>query len=172
MGSQVADFADAQHKVHIEIQEEDGDGEWRSTKDFEYKAGKTTTLKARLKVPEELEDMSPPQYVMETSAGAKLDPPFCEGRRSTGDGMNIVTVEIDGTEDRIELWAGWARGYEQVKLTKTSLLYKAGVAREEEEEEEDEDYEDSEDEGEEDLEDDDEVWGDEEDSDDEDEEEL
>jgi hypothetical protein len=54
-----------------------------------------------------------------------LDPPMCISVRSFAQVWNSEsTVTIDGTQDGIELWAGWARGFEVVKLTKRIVLRK------------------------------------------------
>ena len=131
MGAEIMDFEDSRHKVYIEVKGPE-DTEW--TVGYEYKGA--TTLKARLKVPDSFEDSSF-EFVIESTEGAKLEPPFCEGRRSVGREWNAeVDVNIDGTQDRIDLWAGWARGYEQVKLTQRTVLWKQGAKPDDYEEEE------------------------------------
>ena len=80
---------------------------------------------------------------MESTPGATLDPPMCKGKRSFArEWDSEITVKIDGTEDHVELWAGWARGFEPVKLTKRIVLWKKGMMNSnfEDEDEDDEDY--------------------------------
>lgn len=145
MGSEVMDFEDARHKVYIETQE-GPDSDWL-TKGYEFDSTGRTLLRVRLRVPDELLD-EPIMFVIESSSGGGLKPPFCEGRRAVGRKHDEeITLSIDGAtaNDRIDLWAGWARGFEQVKLTKRTVLWKKGTKPEHYEEDDDE--EDDEDEG-------------------------
>lgn len=124
MGADIVDFEETRYKLYVEVRTAT-DREWR--RDYEYDG--PTTIQARLKVPEIMEDSSL-MFVMESTTGATLNPPVCDGMRSVGRAWDSeVEVKIDGTEDRIDLWAGWARGFEPVKLTKRTILWRQGVER-------------------------------------------
>ena len=126
MGTDILAFEDTRYKLYIEVQDPDT-LQWSHVSDFEYTG--PTSVKARLKVPPKMQD-STIMFVMESTEGAKLDPPMCKGKRSFArDGDAEITVKIDGTQDRIELWAGWARGFEPVKLTKRIILWKKGIEK-------------------------------------------
>jgi hypothetical protein len=137
MGAAIMEYDEAEHKVYVEIKGDDDDA-W-TTNGFEYNDG-DTTVTARLKIPDVLNDTGDAvMYVMETTDGATLSPPFCKGRRGVGRQHDYeITVAIDGSKDRVELWAGWARGYEAVKLTKRTVLWKKGKKPDHYEEDDDE----------------------------------
>jgi hypothetical protein len=128
MNYKVRTHEDATHKVGIEVRKE-GTEEW--TTNFFYPKNEVTTVQARLKVPSPLEKQTV-QYVMETTPGAQfVDPPMCEGRRSFARNHDDhVTLEIQGTSDSLELWAGWASGFDVVSLTNRLVLRQEGAAEE------------------------------------------
>lgn len=120
MNYQVLLPEDAPHLVHIEVS---ADGEtW--TDSFSFPAEAKTSIRARLRVPEELirRDV---QYVIEsTNGGTFHDPAMCDGVRSHASAHDeSVGLVIDGSvSERIELWAAWASGHEAVSLTPRLLL--------------------------------------------------
>ena len=139
MGAEILEFEDTRYKLHVEIKGPD-DLTWSHHSKYEYDG--PTTVKARLRVPQAMEGTSI-MFVMESTPGATLDPSMCNGKRSFGrEWDSEITVKIDGIQDSIELLAGWARGFEPVKLTKRIVLWKKGVRKGDVEEDEDEDDED------------------------------
>lgn len=143
MGADIIAFDDTRYRLHVEIKGPE-DLTWSHYSNFEYTG--PTTVKARLKVPEAMQEYNI-MFLMESTKGATLDPPMCNGVRSFARTWNSeITVKIDGTQDRIELWAGWARAFEPVKLTKRIVLRKKGTVTgdidlvDEDGDEDDEDY--------------------------------
>jgi hypothetical protein len=143
MGADIIAFEDTRFRLHVEIKGPE-DLTWSHHNNFEFEG--PTAVKARLKVPEAMQDNNI-MFLMESTEGATLDPPMCNGVRSFAREWNSeITVKIDGTQDRVELRAGWARGFEPVKLTKRIVLRKKGTVQgdidfgDEDGDEDDEDY--------------------------------
>jgi hypothetical protein len=117
MGSYIQEFEKARTKLYIEVKAENED-EWKT----EYTYSGPTKLQARLRVPDHLEE-NLIMFAMETSKGATFENGFCDGRRASGGRWDAEeTITIDGSADKVEVWAGWAGGYEQVSLTAKTLL--------------------------------------------------
>jgi hypothetical protein len=115
MNQKVLSVEDAPHKVTVEVKPQ-GSHEWVTN--FTYPKDSLTSVEVRLSVPPELQD-GDVQFVVETSEGAKfVEPIMCEGRRSFARNHDdAVTLVLEGSTDTVSLKAGWASGYEAVKLT-------------------------------------------------------
>jgi hypothetical protein len=134
----------AKEEVRIEVQTYgSGDGgEWITAEEYTLGDGKkvsrdeddlttTTTLKLRLNVPPKLQNMDI-QYVVEARGSdvAFIDlGVMCDGSRAFStqhDGHVVLQINTTATTTEengsIELFAGWASGFEAVTLTPTMIL--------------------------------------------------
>jgi hypothetical protein len=96
---------------------------------IDYPGGQSTTLMARLKVPNELSEMDV-QYVIDilTPGASFVRPNVCDGRRATATHFaSPVIFEITGDTTVVELIAGYATGHEAVTLTETLTLRRQDV---------------------------------------------
>lgn len=127
----------APHWVSLEVRRE-GDKEW-TTEGFTYEEDEELTIEVRLRVPEALRTVDV-QYVVETTEGAKFQKPvMCQGSRSYARSYDeAVRLEIDGSEEKVEVWGGWATGHEAVSLTPKLVLRMAGTSTEKEDDDEEE----------------------------------
>mmetsp|Transcript_4072 Transcript_4072/g.5330 ORF Transcript_4072/g.5330 Transcript_4072/m.5330 type:complete len:181 (-) Transcript_4072:257-799(-) len=111
----------ADHSVEIEIQPE-GASEWMTSPVVYVKPG-MESVKVRLKVPQALQ-METVQYVVETTEGALFaDSTMCDGKRAYArdyDTEVVLKFNDDFSTNKshaVEIWAGWAMGHEEVRLT-------------------------------------------------------
>lgn len=114
----------------------DNEKEWKEA--IAYPADTPTTLYARLKAPTSLvERLGDLEYVVETTEGGKFEEPgaVCDGVRAHAKSQNEqVTLRIDGAQEKVEVWGGYASGHEAVTLTKKAVLWREGSHPPEEEE--------------------------------------
>jgi hypothetical protein len=119
----------APHSVQVEVKFAQ-DKEWSTS--LLYPANEKSTIHARLKIPDSLSRGV--QYVIEATYGGNFVNPtvMCNGRRSHGRGWDDEAIlEVNGDQDKVEVWAGWATGHEPVSLTPITVLRKRGAGVEE-----------------------------------------
>mmetsp|Transcript_14202 Transcript_14202/g.19871 ORF Transcript_14202/g.19871 Transcript_14202/m.19871 type:complete len:176 (-) Transcript_14202:218-745(-) len=108
----------ADYTVDLEIKPE-GYSDWL-TSHVVYIQPSIESVKVRLKVPPALQDETV-QYVVETTEGALFaDSPMCDGKRAYArdyDTEVVLKFNPDFHETHLEIWAGWAMGHEEVRLT-------------------------------------------------------
>lgn len=116
---------DAPHLVHVEARLED-ETEWK-TQGLVYPADTTSTVHVRLRVPSELTKQDVQHVVETTTGGSFVKPKMCEGSRSYAESYDEeVILEVDGKQDKVEVWGGWATGHFPVYLTPRNIMRKEG----------------------------------------------
>jgi len=120
------DQSEEQRRVKIEIQPYVGKSPWLTSASLDDLMAKSNLLKVRLQVPPSLTEQRSFQFVVEaTGDNASFVGPgvMCDGRRAfSKQHQNHVLLQISEPTQRIELFAGWAAGYEAVKLTSKMIL--------------------------------------------------
>ena len=118
MGSPIVMFDKAEKKVSIEVREQ-GTTEWKD--ELTYTMGKPIIVEVRLRVPSGLSDV---HWTVETTKGGSFfRPQLCDGRRSFAKGHDTpLPLEISGTADTVDVYAGWATGYSAVSMTAPLVL--------------------------------------------------
>ena len=124
MNYRVVKAESAKALVEIEVQPEGAEKDTWTTKTFTYQG--PTTLKARLKVPDDMAD-DEVQFVIETTKGGEFVglTKQCEGKRAFSRSYELaVELKLTGEEDVVELHAGYATGFGSVVLTPRFKLVK------------------------------------------------